>query len=580
MTTFTEIFPGDSSGDPTPRQTPNHMWASAVPQGFEQPEMIAKSSSCAELIGGFEALGADFERMLLGARDFDWTKLSPYALAYGGHQFGNWAGQLGDGRAICLGKWPQAGLRGPKARSFELQLKGAGLTPYSRHADGQAVLRSSVREFLMSEAMYHLRVPTTRALSLGLTGERVLRDKLYDGRAAFEPGAVVCRVAPTFIRYGNFEWLAWHQHTDLLWQLIRYVSEHFLGLDAGLDKNELVTEFLRVQVRDGVKLVCEWERVGFVHGVLNTDNMSIVGDTIDYGPYGMLEEYDPSYTPNTTDLPGRRYAFGNQARILSWNLHALGSALCYVHEKDADREKLAEILRPVLDEYSESYELARAKMYGKKLGLAWTDLNGDRVRELTNKLLGLMKRNRLDYTLTFQVLGIFVSELGNWDDSHLKNCLTERTLSDLSKISFDKMLNGEASRQTRDRDGPRMERFRQEVETFLDDYVGCFVICYGKNGHLQSLDGDLLEGAFNNMQRENPVFVLRNYLLHEASNQLEKGDRELFDELYNAIQNPYDGEVWNNRDEKTMGSSWSRLVKIQPSEYEGVFGCTQLSCSS
>ena len=207
-------------------------------------------------------------------------------------------------------------------------MKGAGLTPYSRTADGRAVLRSSVREFLCSEAMHHLGVPTTRALSLVGTGDQVVRDMFYDGNARPEPGAIVCRVAPSFIRFGNFELPASRQDTVVLEKLVDFtIARDFPELaDAGDIAERRRLWFAEVCARTA-RMIVHWMRVGFVHGVMNTDNMSILGLTIDYGPYGWIDNFDPDWTPNTTDAQGRRYRFGQQPQIAYWNLSRLANAL-------------------------------------------------------------------------------------------------------------------------------------------------------------------------------------------------------------------------------------------------------------
>src|SRR5258706_5931713 len=213
--------------------------------------------------------------------------MQPYAARYGGHQFGHWAGQLGDGRAITLAEVVNA-----QGQRFDLQLKGAGLTPYSRTADGRAVLRSSVREFMCSEAMHHLGVPTTRALSLTATGAAVIRDMFYDGNPEPEPGAIVCRVAPSFVRFGNVEILAANDELAVLKRLADYVIlNHYPEL--GAPSREVYGRWFQEICRRTALMIVDWMRVGFVHGVMNTDNMSILGLTIDYGPYGWLEGYDP-----------------------------------------------------------------------------------------------------------------------------------------------------------------------------------------------------------------------------------------------------------------------------------------------
>src|SRR5207302_5397861 len=279
--------------------------------------------------------------------------MRPFAARYGGHQFGSWAGQLGDGRAISLGE-----LTGRDGSSWEIQLKGAGRTPYSRQGDGRAVLRSSLREFMCSEAMFQLGVPTTRALSLVGTGEPVIRDMFYDGHPRPEPGAIVCRVAPSFVRFGNFQILAANNELDALKRLADYViREHFAG--------HSYADWYQEVCRRTALLMVDWMRLGFVHGVMNTDNLSILGVTIDYGPYGWLEGYDPMWTPNTTDAQGRRYCYGNQPGIAQWNLARLAEALLPLVE----REKLEEGLNLYADTFNDGWRRALAQ----KLGLASPD---------------------------------------------------------------------------------------------------------------------------------------------------------------------------------------------------------------
>ena len=304
--------------------------------------------------------------------------MQPYAARYGGHQFGQWAGQLGDGRAITLGE-----VLCPDGIRRELQLKGAGRTPYSRTADGRAVLRSSVREFLCSEAMHYLGVPTTRALSLVATGEAVVRDMFYNGNPQAEPGAVVCRVAPSFVRFGNFEIFAAHGELELLKRLADHViSEHFPELRLPRAAGDFHCRHRRRWIeaiyarwfeeicrRTGI-LIAHWMRVGFVHGVMNTDNMSILGLTIDYGPYGWLEGFDLHWTPNTTDAHGRRYCFGNQPRIAQWNLIRLANALAPLIADEA-------ALEHGLTVFATTYEQTWRSMLADKLGLVALGHEGD-----------------------------------------------------------------------------------------------------------------------------------------------------------------------------------------------------------
>src|SRR2546421_3077828 len=278
---FENSFVRDLPADPVlvnvTRQVSNACYTRVEPTPVAAPRLLGWSDALGEFLGlsrpgalAVEVLGGN--RVLPG--------MQPYAARYGGHQFGHWAGQLGDGRAITL-----AEIIACDDSRQELQLKGAGKTPYSRTADGRAVLRSSLREFACSEAMHHLRVPTTRALSLVATGEAVIRDMFYDGHPEPEPGAVICRVAPSFVRFGNFEILAAQQETDALKRLADYViREHFPGQSHASWYQEVC--------RRTAALMVDWMRLGFVHGVMNTDNLSILGVSIDYGPYGWLEGDD------------------------------------------------------------------------------------------------------------------------------------------------------------------------------------------------------------------------------------------------------------------------------------------------
>ncbi len=353
---FTEQLPGDTVTDKRPRQVREACYSRVEPIRTRAPRLIAYSAEVASELG----LSPDNVQSEQFARVFSGNDLlpgmDPFAMCYGGHQFGQWAGQLGDGRAINLGEVRTVG-----GRHLTLQLKGAGPTPYSRFADGLAVLRSSLREFLCSEAMHHLGIPTTRALSLVTTGDQVTRDMFYDGNPELEPGAVVCRVSPSFVRFGNFEIFASRREHDTLQTFTDFVLQtdfpHIKtsGVDGYCDMFEEVC-------RDTAELMVHWMRVGFVHGVMNTDNMSIRSLTIDYGPYGWLEEFDPDWTPNTTDAAGRRYCFANQPQIAHWNLVQLANAL-YPLVKDADR------LRSSLERYGSHFAAKWQAMMSAKLGL-------------------------------------------------------------------------------------------------------------------------------------------------------------------------------------------------------------------
>ena len=296
---FANSLPADPNPTKQPRQVFQAAYSRVLPTPVADPKLVAFSQEMVDALG----LPADFVASDDFVQTFAGNKLldgmDPYAMCYGGHQFGNWAGQLGDGRAINLGE-----LVNPAGDHWTLQLKGAGLTPYSRTADGLAVLRSSIREFLCSEAMHHLGVPTTRALSLVTTGEQVVRDMFYNGNPAPEHGAVVCRVAPSFTRFGNFQIFSARQDLENLKKLVDHtIRAEFPHL--GEPSKETYIQWFHEVCSRTAEMIVHWMRVGFVHGVMNTDNMSILGLTIDYGPYGWLEDFDPSWTPNTTDAQFR-----------------------------------------------------------------------------------------------------------------------------------------------------------------------------------------------------------------------------------------------------------------------------------
>src|ERR1700737_2508036 len=352
---FARTLPGDPETRNFVRQVSGASYSPVSPTPVPAPRLLAWSDKCAALLGVSRPTTDTGPTVAILAGNGLAPSMHPYAARYGGHQFGTWAGQLGDGRAITLGELtPRPGER------WELQLKGAGPTPYSRTADGRAVLRSSIREFLCSEAMHFLGVPTTRALSLVRTGDVVIRDMFYDGNPEPELGAVVCRVAPSFVGFGNFEIHASRGENDSLQRLADYIiTQHFkeLGPPSPRVYERWFEEICR---RTGV-MIAHWMRVGFVHGVMNTDNMSILGLTIDYGPYGWIENYDPNWTPNTTDAQGRRYRFGAQPQIALWDLPPFANARLPLIEEIVPLEE-------ALSAYTETFEACWQQMMAQKLG--------------------------------------------------------------------------------------------------------------------------------------------------------------------------------------------------------------------
>lgn len=509
---FTTHFPGDSSGDPhTPRQTPGALWSVAAPTPVRTPTLLGWSEELAESLG-ISKPSTQEEVDVLGGNALA-PGMKPYAACYGGHQFGHWAGQLGDGRAIVLGEW-----KVPDGSTQELQLKGAGMTPYSRHADGRAVLRSSVREYLMSEAMHHLGVPTTRALSLVSTGDNVVRDMFYDGNARPEPGAIVMRVAPSFLRFGNFEILYARKEHEQLRKLAEWmISRYYPHLEGTFD--ERLVAWLHEVVQRTAKVVSEWMRVGFVHGVMNTDNMSILGLTIDYGPYSMLDEYDPLFTPNTTDLPGRRYAFARQPAVAKWNLACFAGSLAPLLP---DAALLAEAFQSFDEVFGEEYY----GMMGRKLGFA--EVNAQEAA-LIDDCLEMLAAVKPDYTLFFQKLATLPLD------------------EDVDAIGFFSTA------------------FYAEPAPEAASRLSAFIASYTQRVREIGGERDQQEGI---MRAANPRIILRNYQLHEAIEALEAGDSAPFEKLQNAMKQPY------------AESGFEELVAKRPAWAGQKAGCSMLSCSS
>src|SRR5262245_34976817 len=386
---FVRELPGDSDSRNVPRPVRNACYTRVNPTPVTTPRILGFADPVGDMLGIArpDSREGEVAEVLGGNRVL--PGMLPYAARYGGHQFGTWAGQLGDGRAITL-----AEVIAPDGMRYDLQLKGAGPTPYSRTADGRAVLRSSVREFMCSEAMHYLGVPTTRALSVVATGESVIRDMFYDGHPRAEPGAIVCRVAPSFVRFGNFEILTAHSEIDALRRLADYViREHFHGL--GKMSRETYSRWFEEICRRTAVLMAEWMRVGFVHGVVNTDNMSILGLTIDYGPYGWLEGFDPGWTPNTTDAQGRRYCYGQQPQIAQWNLVRLANAIYPLIEDKAPLER-------GLASCTAAYESASGRIFADKLGLPDLEREGDDA--LLAGLFDVLGQVETDFTLFFRLL--------------------------------------------------------------------------------------------------------------------------------------------------------------------------------
>jgi uncharacterized protein YdiU (UPF0061 family) len=470
--TFTTQLPGDPIADRRPRPVMGAAYSRVQPAPAPRPTLLAHAREVVDLLGlpADAPAGEEFVQVFAGNRVV--AGMDPFAMNYGGHQFGVWAGQLGDGRAINLGEVLSATGR------WMLQLKGSGLTPYSRHADGLAVVRSSVREFLCSEAMHHLGVPTTRALSVIATGRDVIRDMFYDGNPRPEPGAVVCRVAPSFTRFGNFEVFAWRRDRALLEQLVDYTIRTSFPHLGEPTPDARARWFEEVCTRTA-HLIVEWLRVGFVHGVMNTDNMSILGLTIDYGPYGWLEDFDPDWTPNTTDASHHRYAFGAQPGIALWNLAALARSVSGIVDAAA--------LEASLKSFQSAFTTGWQTMMASKLGLPAFD--DDLVDDLENMLRAI----ETDMTLFYR---------------HLARVDDPAKAADVLEEAY-----------------YRPEQVTPEYRSRLASWVERW-LAHGPDRA--------------RMNAVNPKYVLRNYLAQLAIDPAEKGDGSKTLELLDVLRRPYD----------------------------------------
>ena len=512
--TFNQQLPADSNVSNTRRQVFDAAFSFVSPRVPSHPKLLHVADEVAELLGisQAETQSLDFLNLVSGSSVYPDSK--PYAMAYAGHQFGNWAGQLGDGRAINLFEILNNNQR------WTLQLKGAGETPYSRTADGFAVLRSSIREHLCSEALYYLGVPTTRSLSLVTTGDKVLRDVLYNGNAAYEDGAVVCRVAPSFIRFGNFQLFAARKDIKNLKTLADYTIQYFYP-EITTSGKEKYLQFYQEVVNRTVEMVLHWQRVGFVHGVMNTDNMSILGLTIDYGPYGWLEDYDPDWTPNTTDAEGRRYRFRNQPDIALWNLVQLGNALYPLIEDIASMEQ-------VLNSYSQQFDSQFPILQQQKLGLL-----AEYDAHFQDELTTLLTASETDMTIFYRNLANVVK--------------TDTSYEALAKITL---------------------AFYQpdKIVTTLQTSWLNWMELYLEKIKAEVLSDEERKQAMNHI---NPKYVLRNYMAQLAIEAAEKEDYTLIDELYTLLINPYD--------EQPQYEKW---FAKRPDWARHKVGCSMLSCSS
>jgi len=456
-------------------ELPPAFYTRLMPTPLPAPYFVAASAPAAALLGldAADLARDDFVELLTGNRVA--PRSQPLAAVYSGHQFGHWAGQLGDGRAILLGS--VATPAGP----MELQLKGAGMTPYSRMGDGRAVLRSSIREFLCSEAMAALGIPTTRALMVTGSNKPVIRETM-------ETAAVVTRMAPSFVRFGSFEHWRYRDKPEELRTLADYVIEHFYPELAGAPNPYLA--LLEEVTRRTARMIAGWQAVGFMHGVMNTDNMSILGITLDYGPFGFMEAFDVDHICNHTDQGGR-YSYANQVPVGHWNCYALANALLPLID---DQEAAQAALDVYVDAYGEKFD----ELLHAKLGLKSVQEND---RQLADDMFKLMQANHVDFTLFFRRLGDLALDVPDADrdaaDAPLRDLFLDRPAFDAWAVAY-------------------RARLRQE----------------------NSIDA----GRRVAMHAVNPKYILRNWLAQVAIEKAQNGDYDEVRQLLAVLERPFDDQ--------------------------------------
>ena len=418
----------------------------------------------------------------------------PVAHRYGGHQFGVWAGQLGDGRAITIGD-----MRNRRGQAYEIQLKGAGKTPFSRFADGRAVLRSTVREYLASEALAALGIPTTRALAIVGSDAPVYRETV-------EHAAVMTRVAPSLVRFGSFEILFESRNFDALAPLADHViEEHFPQIAAIDDAAERYRVWVERVIDLTAALIADWQAVGFCHGVMNTDNMSVLGLTLDYGPYGFMDSFDPRWICNHTDAGGR-YSYEQQPHVGLWNLGRFVQAILPLLSGDPDTA--VEIGQKLLERYRGVFDAAYMQRMRAKLGLP--DAR-DEDRELVDGLLKTMAADGADFTRAFRALG---------------------------HVSADPEA----------RDAPFVDEFADR------DAASAWLVRWRER--LGNTGADDV-GRAERMRLTNPKYILRNYLAQHAIDRADEGDYSEIERLHAILRRPFD-EQPENADYAKLPPDWAR----------------------
>ncbi|WAO87966.1 Selenoprotein O [Fusarium falciforme] len=599
--------PADSHKTPrdqiTPRQVREAIFTWVRPAEQKDPELLAVSPAALRDLGikAGEEKTDDFRQLVAGNKLYGWDeeKLEggyPWAQCYGGFQFGQWAGQLGDGRAISLFETtnPASGER------YELQLKGAGLTPYSRFADGKAVLRSSIREFVVSEALNALKIPTTRALSLTLLpNSKVLRERV-------EPGAIVLRFAQSWLRLGNFDILRARGDRDLIRKLSTYIAEDVFGgwdkLPARLEnpdepktspppkrgvardtiegpedaEENRFTRLYREVVRRNATTVANWQAYGFMNGVLNTDNTSIYGLSIDFGPFAFMDNFDPMYTPNHDDY-ALRYSYRNQPTIIWWNLVRFGEAIGEMMGMGAKVDDPTFVEKGVT-EGEEAAVVARAEKLITQAGEEFKIVFLNEYKRLMTARLGLKTHKDSDFDVLFSE-ALDTLETLELDFHHFFRRLSNLKLQDLAteegrKEKASTFFHKEGPPTTGTEDGAR-ERIAKWLASWRERVVEDWKD--ESDDVSEEKDNERIEA----MKKVNPNFVPRGWILDEVIKRVEKdGERDVLDRIMQMALHPFedawDGQTFDGKTFKGDKDEEARWIADPPKTERAI----QCSCSS
>ncbi len=458
---------------------PQEFYTKLNPTPVESPSLFKFNTGLAENLG-LEELSQDKNAVDYFSGNQIFPRFEPLAMAYAGHQFGGFSNQLGDGRAILLGE-----VKGKDGIRYDVQLKGSGPTPYSRGGDGRSALGPVIREYLLSEAMAKFGIPTTRALAAVTTGEEVARTSLV-------PGGILTRVATGFVRVGTFEFFSARKNIDAIKQLADYeIDRHYPDVK---EADEPYLAFLKAVIDRQAALIAQWMNIGFIHGVMNTDNMSIAGETIDYGPCAFMDEFSFDRVYSSIDRNGR-YAYNQQPPIGQWNLVRLAETLLPLITKGESEDEINEAVekaKQVLTDYQQTYQIAWLQGMREKLGFSVSE---DADEELASELLEHMNESSADFTLTFYELSRINNESSDADDSFLRLFSHQEGIKNW------------------------LEKWRGRVRT--EDVTE-------HQRHVQ-------------MQAVNPVYIPRNHQVEKAIRAAEDhNDFSVFEDLHEVLQNPFE----------------------------------------